>query len=71
VPRQRCWVSPPVKALLTTDQCLLKVAGQSADEDGRVQNDDDPFESGRKDVVAQFVDVVVVADAKVVGAVTH
>jgi len=45
------------------------VAGQSADEDGGVQDDDDPFERRREDVVADLVDVIVVADAEIVGAV--
>ena len=59
----------PHLRVLPDDDTDQRVAGQSADEDGRVQNNDDPFERRREDVLAQFIDVVFVADAVVVGAV--
>jgi len=59
----------PHLRVLPDDDADERVAGQSADEDGGVQHDDDPLERGREDVVADLVDVVGVADAEVVGAV--
>ena len=70
--RRRCQFSSlSTIQVQRADQCFVDVAGQSAEEDGRVQHDDDPLERRRKDVVVQLVDVVLVADAVIVAAVAR
>jgi len=59
----------PHLSVLPDDDTNQRVAGQSTDEHGSVQHDKDPLEGRREDVVANSVDVVVVANAEVVGAV--